>query len=206
MIATLCILAAAVGSAAGPAAAAPSVQAGFDCSRASSTVERLICADAQLALYDRAIASVYPLALKGGGAGKLRLDQRRWMQDRDKCSDTACLQQEYETNLSDLFENVPRHTHEWRRADKTGALTLIPLGRDDYAFYLNAFYQGRMPGAVNVGEVAGAFHLHDGAAVFHKEGCQITFGARRTAWSIDVDPQQDCGPGHNVTFDGLYRR
>lgn len=49
---------------ASPASSQTGIQASFDCGRASTEVERVICSDAQLAAADRAVASAYTAALR----------------------------------------------------------------------------------------------------------------------------------------------
>jgi uncharacterized protein len=64
--------------------AAPS----FDCSKASTAVEREICRKPELAGYDRQIADLYAQALgllHAEDAGQLRTDQQLWLRLRDEC-------------------------------------------------------------------------------------------------------------------------
>lgn len=66
----------------------------FDCSKAESSAEELICKDSQLAALDRRVAERYAAALEvvrglDTGAGeaedKLRAYQRGWVKGRDEC-------------------------------------------------------------------------------------------------------------------------
>lgn len=74
----------------GTATAQPS----FDCSKASGTVEELICEDAELAALDRRLSATYQMAVEvvqnlDAGADEalsnLRAFQRGWIKGRDDC-------------------------------------------------------------------------------------------------------------------------
>lgn len=83
----------------------------FDCSKASTAVEKTICARPELAKADRAMARAYgALAAKLTGAAKdhLMKDQAHWIASRDKaCTGGAeeiarCLGQRYAARLENL--------------------------------------------------------------------------------------------------------
>lgn len=66
--------------------AAGPIRASFACARAGSPAERTICADRQLAGWDRSVAAAYR-----EGRGDVA-DQRAWLAERDRCgADRACL-------------------------------------------------------------------------------------------------------------------
>ncbi len=80
----------------------------FDCSKAESSAEELVCADADLARLDRLVAERYALALevvRGLDAGaaeaedELRAIQRGWIGGRDECWKAedlrACVEDSY---------------------------------------------------------------------------------------------------------------
>ena len=60
----------------------------YDCNKANSSIERLICEDAELASLDRAVANVYALALSKAGNEHplvLKAEQRGWIKGRNDC-------------------------------------------------------------------------------------------------------------------------
>lgn len=97
----------------------PAAPAGpsFDCGKASATVEKLICADAELAALDRRLAAVYAEAEGKAGApvpSWLRAEQRGWVKGRDDCwkapEPRSCVQDEYQRRIVELqakFRLVP---------------------------------------------------------------------------------------------------
>jgi uncharacterized protein len=88
-----------------PAAAAPS----FDCAKASTGVERLICRDAGLASRDRALAAAYAKALKAWPES-LQAEQRAahqdWIDGRNECVKTTnvkgCVEWNYQRRLIEV--------------------------------------------------------------------------------------------------------
>jgi uncharacterized protein YecT (DUF1311 family) len=93
-------------SLAGPAVAQDGPS--FDCAKAESSAEKLVCSDAALTILDRRLADRYAAALKVAGGldagaaeaeGELKAYQRGWVKGRDECwkeADVrACVQQTY---------------------------------------------------------------------------------------------------------------
>lgn len=83
--------------------------ASFDCGKASTPVERAVCADPELARLDREVAQAYGVRLAAVEAEadkqSIRAAQRRWLQRRDgACKDAAaaCLTGVYRVRLDEL--------------------------------------------------------------------------------------------------------
>ena len=81
---------------AGEAAVAAKVQSrpSFNCARASTRVERLICGNTYLGQLDREMARAYQVLQTQVPASELRAlraDQRTWLADRDACVSVDCL-------------------------------------------------------------------------------------------------------------------
>ncbi len=72
----------------------PSMAASFDCSKAASPAEKLICASPALSTLDEDLAQLYKqrLAASPADGKQLRAEQRRWLQQhRDRCGTAECL-------------------------------------------------------------------------------------------------------------------
>lgn len=69
------------------------IEASFDCSKASSKIENLICSSAETADADRRLAAAYSAArAKSNDANALKGSQRDWLAtERNTCSDATCL-------------------------------------------------------------------------------------------------------------------
>ncbi|ANB73892.1 hypothetical protein AYM40_17110 [Paraburkholderia phytofirmans OLGA172] len=69
------------------------IVASFDCAKAASDIEKLICSSPETADSDRRLAAAYAAARsKASDQTALKQGQRAWMkQERDVCTDAACL-------------------------------------------------------------------------------------------------------------------
>ena len=83
--------------------------ASFDCAKASTDVETMICNDAQTSALDSKLQQTYATALKATDAyGKKALakEQRNWLKyARGICQDTACLRKVYADRIAVLARN-----------------------------------------------------------------------------------------------------
>lgn len=88
-----------LGVVAATASAAPS----FDCSKASTKVEKMICDDSQLADADAKLSDAYSAALKAAtDKVEVKHKQIAWVKQRNACSDVVCVQQAYDQRLEEL--------------------------------------------------------------------------------------------------------
>lgn len=80
----------------------PLVQAAsFDCSKAQTKVETLICTFPQLSKADEELGQLYTQALKSlptSPAAQLREEQRAWLEQRDQQLTTACIEKDCPAN------------------------------------------------------------------------------------------------------------
>lgn len=79
--------------------------ASFDCAKAQSKVEKMICADAELSKLDEDLAQAYATALKiDGKAALTRRQQAQWLKARNNCTDALCVKDEYLTRRQLLVD------------------------------------------------------------------------------------------------------
>lgn len=70
--------------------------ASFDCSKARSLPERMICGDVRLSEMDDRLAAAYASGLQVSPApDRLRSEQRQWMAERNRCSNAECVTEAY---------------------------------------------------------------------------------------------------------------
>jgi uncharacterized protein len=82
--------------------------ASFDCGRAVSDIEKLVCSDAELSKLDDALGETYREAFTQSGKSKsLILTQRQWLAQRNACRDRECLVSAYSSRLMDLQNGQP---------------------------------------------------------------------------------------------------
>jgi len=80
-----------------------SCAASFDCSKAGTKVEKMICADPELSKLDEDLSAAYKKALKeSSDPATLKQQQRDWMKERNKCTDAQCVKHAYNQRLSSL--------------------------------------------------------------------------------------------------------
>ena len=100
---------------AAPAAVPPPtgpVTPSFDCAKAESEAENMVCTDYGLAALDNRLAEVYAAELATPGASKeLAASQRGWVKGRDECwkadDKKLCVEEEYRTRIAELQINSP---------------------------------------------------------------------------------------------------
>jgi len=83
----------------------PAQAASFDCSKAQSKIEKMVCADSGLSRLDEKIAKVYGEVLKkSSDETLLKKQQRGWLKARNQCKDISCLGDHYRGRLAELNE------------------------------------------------------------------------------------------------------
>ena len=83
--------------------------ASFDCDKAASPVEKMICSDSQLSELDSQLAGTYSTArTRAADSDQLKHDQREWLKSiRKECQDVACFKDAYTARISALASNQP---------------------------------------------------------------------------------------------------
>lgn len=75
--------------------------ASFDCKKAGTKVEKMICADKQLSRLDEELADYYS-ADDAGVTDATRQAQRAWAAKRNACTTAACVETQYHLRISVL--------------------------------------------------------------------------------------------------------
>ncbi|KGM48912.1 lysozyme inhibitor LprI family protein [Pseudooceanicola atlanticus] len=113
----------------------------FDCAKAESSAEKLVCDDPALAALDRRLADRFAAAMsvaKGLDAGAneaedlLRATQRGWIKGRDECWKDpdlrVCVERQYLQREGQLVAQFmledPRETQEWFCGDNARSVTI----------------------------------------------------------------------------------
>jgi uncharacterized protein len=194
--------------------------ASFDCAKASTAVEKLICSEAKLSDLDGRVAQAYRRALATPAvAQRVKLDQRRWLADRNKCTDVACLTGAYQKRLADL-EAAPstaasrKPTGPQREPSFTTAPFISPRIINDLSTWISD--QGEQVVAINLTDSQGS-NRYFGDVETRRDGAGTYVGYRtpgdepgerdaefgythvgRTASGIDVLRTRDSGGGTGV--------
>lgn len=80
----------------------------FDCAKAKTFVEKEICGNSLLGKLDDALSENYKYMLAsniGDGARKdLRATQKKWLSERNKCTNNKCLVDEYQKRVDEICD------------------------------------------------------------------------------------------------------
>ncbi len=114
-------------------AAPAAFAASFECQRNPNRLERMICADGVVSDLDEVMARFYAGATSAlkSNAVCLKPDQQEWLQRRNACRDTACLDRVYRERIGELAAlqpgiNVRRRMDVPEVAQLIGALAPEP--------------------------------------------------------------------------------
>jgi uncharacterized protein len=190
------------------AAAAPAPGPSFDCARAATAVERLICGDERLAAYDRAVALLYASARRGKGRAAAVREQCEWLESRARCADVPCLIESYQVQLNQLGNAATGWGTAFSSRSNNGTLEIAPLGGGWSVVSINALWFYPSGKDANMGGISEIVRIRDGHAVMGEEQCRVSLDAAGpSAWRVRElrGPDHPCG-GMNVTLDGTYRR
>jgi uncharacterized protein len=82
----------------------------FECGKASTKVERMICDEPRLAELDSELAEAYQIALRdapwASANRRIRADQQKWITRRDRCDTARCVRKLYQMRLGQLHAEV----------------------------------------------------------------------------------------------------
>ena len=106
--------------------------ASFDCEKASSVIEKIICESTKLSALDEDLDRVYKaVQSKSTHEEMQRLisDQRRWLKDtRNACDDEPCLMQAYSSRIEAIKPNTDKNAPPLVKTDTLEKLT-APVGK-----------------------------------------------------------------------------
>ncbi|MDD2701721.1 MAG: hypothetical protein PHH36_10835 [Sideroxydans sp.] len=81
----------------------PAQAASFECAKAGTKVEHIICDNPEISKLDDELAYAYKTALQDQSKLiGLKQEQKQWLNKRDGCQDKECVKRAYETRLGDL--------------------------------------------------------------------------------------------------------
>lgn len=81
--------------------------ASFDCVKAKTKVEKMICADEELSALDENLSKAFKEAVKStNDKNRLKNEQFTWLKKRNECKDSSCLYEAYTVQLKYLKNKV----------------------------------------------------------------------------------------------------
>jgi uncharacterized protein YecT (DUF1311 family) len=189
--------------------------ASFDCAKAQTKQEKLICSDKGLSQADEEMAAAYKQARAAGpdDATDIRLAQLQWLWQTEWESSTLCedirpcLATAYKARTAELvyyLDHVHRSfgTYTGTYSIPIGTLTVRQLPKGAIKFSLSLMYK------YNVGNAEGELPVRNDIALFTSPEpdypCRITMSFKKTKVKIEQDG--DCGFGLNVNATGTYMK
>ncbi|HWT15724.1 MAG TPA: lysozyme inhibitor LprI family protein [Patescibacteria group bacterium] len=197
--------------------------ASFDCAKAATKVESMVCTDTTLSALDDTMSDLY------GQAAALTPDdaepkqsQRAWLRQRNACTDADCIAAAYRKRIAELEDTIGQDLsadavagtytrddadHSTEREPAEIRVRALPDGR--VAIEGEALWIGNAEtGNVNTGTLEGTHELR-GGAIAYRDGdddwsCVLTLRFARETLEVD-EPRRTCG-GMNVSFGGRYFR
>lgn len=123
--------------------------ASFDCKKAQSPVEKLICSDPKISSLDEKLARDYKSAIQSTGGNELIAEQRKWIIEvRNKCLNSDCLVNAYDIRdkwfLAHAIHDESCHFSEsdllkhWKR-EKEGDFEEFLLSTDGHTKYFSSW-------------------------------------------------------------------
>lgn len=185
----------------------------FDCAKAASGMERLVCGDAALGARDEIMARLYAAALKAGKREAVEAGQRAWLRTARACATVTCLAAAYDGRIArlqrseggnaagtDFFSDEPEGNH--------GTLNVVGPVHGYASVSLSSTYVGA--GGAEAGDVyatgTDAFlDLQKGPATFADGPCRVTY-ERLDANRWKVTQAGTCDLPGGTAFAGIYRR
>jgi len=190
--------------------------ASFDCARAKSRLEVLICSEPTLSELDEHLASAYRAALSKGSDRKTLVRwQREWLSSDpiSICRDANCVSREFRARIQVLGRVVPEGpARGWTgsfirvlngKDDESAQVVLVRLDGGQLSASGIAYWVGANEGQVNSGELNGTARIDGARATFREGGCEAVFAL--LGGKLFVESESGCG-GLNVSFVGEYRR
>lgn len=86
----------------------PAQAASFDCSKAASKIEKIICGDGELSQLDEAMSNAYKQTLERSDYRySATTRQKEWLKDvRNRCQSADCIKQAYQSRIRELKEDL----------------------------------------------------------------------------------------------------
>lgn len=185
----------------------PAAAQSFDCRKATTDVERMICADAELSRLDEQMARAFTDARSQGGVNAA--DQVAWLKNvRNRCATVDCLKSAYQARIADLATpgratafSIEGLAGEWSRRGDTqyerSAVVIDKVTAAGFHFAANASSGG------HGGEIEGVAVRTAADAVFKEEDCQVRF--TRNSGRLVLTETSPCA-GAYVAFGGEYAK
>lgn len=122
--------------------------ASFDCEKASTKIEKIVCGNVELSKLDEDLSRAYKAAMQSdNNSESTRQAQKKWIKERNNCQDTDCVILAYRTRISELTSsssstnsaNVSgsKNVREIVTSTKATILTAAQAKRPEYVYVVH---------------------------------------------------------------------
>jgi len=182
---------------------APASAASFNCDKASTFAEEVVCSDSRLTVMDEELAHLYKAALaSSANKAAVSAKQKAWLATRDRCKDSNCIMQAYADRIAALKGGAAGGV----TGGVTGTYAMkggearIRQANGQIEFFVSASHQE------NVGEISGETALKGDHADYADAGNDCTLAFKFSGEKLVISQDGSCGMGLNVSGSGTYKR
>ena len=180
----------------------------FDCNKASTFVDKVICSDSRLTSMDDQLGRLYKDALAASSdITALKTEQKAWLSSRNQCKDSDCIMKAYADRISALSAASASAksgdftgTYNMKDRGAEGVVLVQQTANGRIKFYLNATYR------TNTGELSGEVPLTGDAANYVNKALDCILSFNFVPGSLVLNQEGSCGMGLNVSATGIYKR
>jgi uncharacterized protein YecT (DUF1311 family) len=192
--------------------------ASFDCKKAKTKAEKLICATPELSRADEELAREYKAARGATKNAKgLREAQATWLRRRrDACADAACMLAAYKRRMVELRATARPIGRTGTYEHDGSSIDILEIAPGVLRFYISAIWSGKE--TVHTGDLCGDIKVEANKAKYvRKEDgkecspeswvtcCELTWTFREDG-NLTIQQEGGCDFGANVTASGTYEK
>lgn len=187
----------------------------FDCTKASTVIEKSICGNPSLGVLDDQLATTYHKAFNDSSSkDELKTQQRVWVKNiRNKCTTDDCLSSVYSSRISELNQgNINEGNlktkisiegnYAMQDGNNGGEVSIVAVNDNKFKFSIATAV------GANTCDKNGEIKISttNQTATFHgEESCVVTFTFSDSSLKIDTsDCTQSCGIGGYM--DGVFTK
>lgn len=183
--------------------------ASFDCKKAKTKIEKLICETPELSKADDDLGALFKQAVKAVGktrAKGLREAQSLWLSRyRNDCADAACALAAYQKRLLELRATIKPSGRSGTYDRGEDSLDVLEVAPGKLRFELMLTFEAGNPDSPN-GQLCGEVALDKaGRGTFAEEDCELAFSFPAKG-PVVLTQKGGCGFGAGVIADGKYAR
>jgi uncharacterized protein YecT (DUF1311 family) len=170
--------------------------ASFDCTKAATSVEKLICADAELSRLDSRLAAAYREARRGTDDPQMLLaEQRAWLEQRNRCGDGDCLTEVYRQRIAALGGDAGGESTAFTMGEPSKVRTAkgVRISQEGPNFSIEAAYPRLGDGKAAAAERVLARLVEDEVDAFraqYQEAFASDAGHQGPPWALGIDYEQ----------------